>query len=393
MSRRIPILFIDKEGGWGGSSRSLYYLIQGLDRDKYAAKVWYKSVGPLSDKLAEIGIESRHVPSICSIIPRKSKNWKIWLVNAVKLLRLPELARQIKADESRIVHLNYEGLIPLLAVLRFVGCRKKIVVHFRTPSPPNYIYRVYAKIVNSSADYLIFITENEKSIASMAGIDLSLKAHRVLNNPLDREYFEERKIDKSYGQPVRLLFLGAIDWIKGADRLVDLAHEIRRRGINARIDAFGQSPRYKKFFVFRRNTLIALQRKVEREGLGDVIRFHGYTRDPLGELRKADLLIRPSRFNDPWGRDVLESLAVGVPIIATGDYDWFVRPGQTGYLMPQWDVSKCAEIIANLAADRDQLAGLSATARDLAKELLNPSRYAQVMDQIYSNLLAEIDGC
>ena len=63
-SRPIRVLYIDIEGGWGGSSRSLLYFVGHLDPNKVKPIVWHRREGPVSERLQDLGVEHRHEPRI-----------------------------------------------------------------------------------------------------------------------------------------------------------------------------------------------------------------------------------------------------------------------------------------------------------------------------------------
>jgi len=383
----MRVLYIDIEGGFGGSSRSLYYMVAALDRTQVEPTVWHRTSGPISQRLDQIGIAHRVEPRIASIIPRARNNWKIWLASAPRLLRLPALARSIREFAPDLLHLNYEGLVPLHIALCRGGAHIPTVMHVRTMSPANAIYRAYARHINSHIDHLIFITENERGRAEAAGVDLGRVGGTVLYNPTSAESLaaDEKPIHTG---PLRIVFLGTLDLPRGPDRLIGLAAELRRQDIPCRIDCYGGAQRYRKLFLFPHRTLEELRARVHAEDLGDRIVFHGHVSGPEAILHNADLLIRPARAGDPWGRDVIEALAHGTPVLATGTYDRFVRPGETGFLFETWDDAAIASVIRTLSANRALLRRLSDNARTLARRLFDPAPYGARIVDIYDRVLA-----
>ena len=67
--------------------------------------------------------------------------------------------------------------------------------------------------------------------------------------------------------------------------------------------------------------------------------------DPESRIAASDFIVRPSRDNDPWGRDVIETMSHGKVIIATGYFDGFVKNGVNGFIIGEWDVNHVADII------------------------------------------------
>ena len=89
------------------------------------------------------------------------------------------MLKKIISLKPDILHLNYEGLVPLHFLL--VEKSFKTVLHFRSSAiHPNFLYKLFALHINRKIDYLIFISENEKEVALRAGIDLKNKPHCVL---------------------------------------------------------------------------------------------------------------------------------------------------------------------------------------------------------------------
>ena len=41
-----------------------------------------------------------------------------------------------------------------------------------------------------------------------------------------------------------------------------------------------------------------------------MIRFMGHVKNPEKFIKESDILIRPTRENNPWGRDILEAMAL-----------------------------------------------------------------------------------
>lgn len=379
------VLYLDIEGGWGGSSRSLGYLLEAIDRQRFAIEVWHRKTGPIIDRMARIGVDRTLKPAMLSIIPRKANNWKPWLVALPRLPAVVALAREMAAHEADIIHLNYEGLIPLLALYRRLGGRAKVVVHIRTMNPVHWLSGVYADLLLRHADFVLYISENERDRLQSIRPRLAELPHAVLYNPTSLDRAPRCLADRSRFE---LGFFGTLDLMRGADRLVDLARVLQRRGVNAHLNVYGRGDSSRKLFLFKRRFLPDLMAAVAAEDLAPWITFHGHTSNPEDRMRDLDLIVRPSRSNDPWGRDVIEAMALGVPVLSHGAYDRFVRNGETGSLLPVWDPDGYAGVIADLSADRERCARLSETARTRARDLFDPERYARSVEAVYRDLLS-----
>lgn len=382
------LLFIDIEGGHGGSSRSLRLLVEHLDRQRFSPTVWHRRDSGYGAQLEKANINHLHEPRIRSIVPRVSKNWKIWLTTSPSFHGLRDVATAIRRVAPDVLHLNYEGLVPLLWMVGRTAPPFKIVLHFRTNSPANWIARKYAQVINRHVDQLVFISENERDIAVAAGVNLDRIPSEVMYNPvpmLAESGPEVRRTDDA--EPLRLGYLATLDEIRGGDRLIELAEALRKHKVNAKIEAYGGSPGYRKLLIFPRRTLEGLRERVAHKGLCDWITYHGRTEEPDTVMQQFDLVLWPARSYNPWGRSILEAMAQGIPVMGLGQYDKFVIDGETGCLFDRWDPGAWAKAVQRIDDERAQLDTLSKNARRKVADLCDPNRYADRMMKIYDRLI------
>lgn len=109
---------------------------------------------------------------------------------------------------------------------------------------------------------------------------------------------------KDPGPPWRVVFSGRLEREKGADIAVDTVAELRRRGLDVRLDLIGDGP---------------LRPWVEEriKGTGDAIRLHGWLRrDELeGLLARGHAMLLPTRASEGFPKVLAEAMAFGcVPV-------------------------------------------------------------------------------
>ena len=164
---KVGILYIDIEGGWGGSSRSLFYLIKHLNKDIYDPLVICGRGGPIIGRYKSDGIE----PIVFYPIPRttaaQKKNLRSLARFTIQSRHFPKLfsviRNLIRKHKVKIIHLNHESLFGLGILCRlFTHC--KIVYHVRTMLPLNLWGILQIIICKLTAHFLVFITENEKEL-------------------------------------------------------------------------------------------------------------------------------------------------------------------------------------------------------------------------------------
>lgn len=346
----------------------------------------------MGERLDAMSVAHEVHPTIVTLVPRPSRNLRNLITTAPRLTRLKTLAREISEFDPDILHLNYEGLVPLLWLLARKKMRAKIVLHMRYMMPVSAFSRLYARYINRYVSHIIFISENERDRAQANGVELDRVDHTVLYNTSDTELLEAERREPDPSKPLRICFFGTIDEIRAPDRLIGLAAELRHREVAVTFDVYGKAPRNKKFLLFPRRNVERLKSIAAAEGVADMVRFHGHVSNPEEHLLASDLAIRPSRWNDPWGRDVIEALSAGVPVLSHGTYDKFVISGRTGQLFRDWDVEGYAGAIQALDEDREKLKTLSEGARDHARLLFDPKNYANKIMSIYERLGSSVAG-
>ena len=84
-----------------------------------------------------------------------------------------------------------------------------------------------------------------------------------------------------------------------------------------------------------------LHRTVEREGLADRVRFVPFQPDIAAALSSLDVLVHTSTRPEPFGRVLIEAMAVGVPVVAArgGGVPEIVRDDTNGALVEPGDVN------------------------------------------------------
>ena len=95
--------------------------------------------------------------------------------------------------------------------------------------------------------------------------------------------------------------------------------------------------------------------------------YEGHVADPESRIIDSDFIVRPSRDNDPWGRDVIETMAHGKVIVATGFFDGFVKNDVNGFIVGEWDVSHVADIIIDTWSTPSRYAKICQNAINFAK--------------------------
>ena len=170
--------------------------------------------------------------------------------------------------------------------------------------------------------------------------------------------------------------------MKGADHLLDVAHELDRLGVDYTMSIFGDGP-LKKSMVAR----------VEEEGLGERVTMHGVIdfRTELVPLVKneVDLFVCCHRQGDP-SCTYLETMSCGTPIVGYDNeaFEGVAATSGVGWQTPMNRPRELAEKIAELDRDRQAIAAASRAALAFATE----HTFERTMDRRTGHLIQCAEG-
>ena len=386
--KKLKILYIDIEGGFGGSSRSLLNMILGLNKDIFEPVVICKKNGPTHKKLNSLGVKAIIDKNIFSIIPLKKNNFKNWLVHGYKIFFIKSVLEKIKMIKPDILHLNYEGLVPLHYFLIKKKIKVKTILHFRSSvAKANLVYKIYAKHINKHIDHMIFITENQYEEAKKSGVLVNKIPNSIMYNSSNIMQKNIKKFKKrGKDNKINITYIGNIDFSRGAQRLINLAKEIKKLDLPIKLNLYGETANIKKYFFFKKKLTNHINNEIEKFSIQNVIKIHKFTSHPEKKLLESDLLIHPSKNNDPWGRDIIEAMSLGVPVITHGSYDKFVKNNVTGILLNEWNLLNYVKKIEFLLLNRKVLHSMSEKSLAFARKNFSKKHYASKLQKIYIKL-------
>jgi glycosyltransferase involved in cell wall biosynthesis len=383
---RLRVLCLDIEGGYGGSSRSLFESIRNLDPAGVAVEVWCKRAGPIQERYRALGVPCRVTPAMpkVSALPRLSRNLVIFAQFARGWLAARAFRRELLAECRRfdLVHLNHEALFILG---RWLKRRTHIPVtaHVRTILADSAFARWQCRTLANVATRLLFITENERaSFERHAGRTVSGRVVYNIAEPPDAPVAPDSRVPTD-GR-FRVASLSNFAWVRGTDRLIDVAEALARAGRRDILFVVAGSMKLPGGLSGEIGRVAraggSLPDYAKARGVSDMFVFLGHVSNPEATLAGCDALFKPTRNADPWGRDIIEALAAGKPVITLGRYNRFVEDGVTGVLKPTFDAPPLAREIARLADDRALCRRLGRAGRDRVATLCNgPARAGELL--------------
>jgi glycosyltransferase involved in cell wall biosynthesis len=199
-------------------------------------------------------------------------------------------------------------------------------------------YSKFKEITQDYTDMEAFVLKEVGSIFSssqsevneLASLSVDMNKIEILARGYDTNVFQYKlRTHVDHSRPMQIISVGAIKHQKRQDVLIDIAIELHKRNIQAQINIVGDNIN----FSYEKNHRYYLEmvNKVSKLGLGRRVIFQGgKTPEELAELlNKSDLAVFPS-IAESFGKAALETIACGVPTIASKNveaYSIFMKNG------------------------------------------------------------------
>tara|TARA_B110000211_G_C14078679_1_gene553420 strand:+ start:2143 stop:3291 length:1149 start_codon:yes stop_codon:yes gene_type:complete len=371
----INILHLDTEGGWGGSSISLFKIIKNLNKEKFKSTVICRKQGPILKKYKKINIEASRVEGLYSFSAKPEiNNFKLFLTTLPELLFIFsgffKIMKIIKLKKINLIHLNFEGFFLLGLLLKFFT-KVPTVVHYRSTIPINSIaHKIISNlVVKYLADFVIFISKTEKKKFIKIYPNLSKYKFETVYNISDNKVLKSNRNYLSKD----LVFVGNISYYKGVDRLLDIAKFIKDKSLKIKI--YGQTRGEHKFEKFLIKTI--------KEYKLPNLKLMGRTNKAEKIIQNAFVVLRPSRFNDPWGRDILDAFNAGVPCISTGKFNDLIINKKNGFYVENFEKKRVLKIINRLKSSKNYYFKLQSNIINTQKKILDKSKNIKKIEKIF----------
>jgi glycosyltransferase involved in cell wall biosynthesis len=224
---------------------------------------------------------------------------------------------------------------PMLLGLRAHPVENVVVQGALRQSVRRFVTSLYLRMVLQEADCVIMQTEvqREKIVR-----DYSFRKERVsvVKNNILGDIEQPTESDRAEN----ILFVGTLNHRKGIDTLLRAVSYLGP-STEIHLDVAGKGPMKDD-----------AERFVEKNALGHHVTFHGYVHNIRAMMRRADLVVIPSRF-DSFPNVGLEAMGVGTPFIVSDLADVRSAFGCVTQYIPPGNPERLAEKIASLQ-DPDQ---------------------------------------
>jgi glycosyltransferase involved in cell wall biosynthesis len=363
MKKPVIAYMATSAGDWGGASRSLFVLLKSLDRSRFEPLVLFPSEGPILETLDRMGIRYLIWP------PHHYQNPLTYLADIYRV------AKFFKRERIDLLHINFGGFWRMAEVegARLLGI--PVFTHLRLviEHPGPSFRRCTLAIANSR-----FTAQ----ASNLCGVPVE-----VMHNIVDLDRYDAAvDIRAELGvtpDDIVVSFAGQVRKNKGVDLMIDAAASI-------------PDPRARFLIVGECRDKTLFPDSYTPESLAaDIahdprIRYVGYRGDIQNIYRSSDIVVMPSRWDEPFGLINIEAGASRRPIVAAavGGIPEIVVHGETGFLFERGDAASFAGYLRQLV-ENEGLRKKMGEAGRLHVERTFTSAPVRVLESIYDRALAQ----
>lgn len=389
--RPMKVLYVSHTSLVSGAEHALLDLVAALPTSVTAIAACPQ--GPLADMLRSTGVQVAELPGISGgfrLHPIQTPRTVAELIHAAGVLR-----RILSATELDIVHAN-SPRAGLVARLALAGRQAPLVLHSHDALPATLSAELVRLALRPPPSAVITISDF--AARGFASAQFAGRVH-VLYNPLDTGRFDPSTQSREaararLGLEPDCQLLGVVAQItpwKGHEVAIEVLARLRERFPELRLLIVGEAKFTSRATRFDNlSYLESLHRLVAERGLERHVEFWGERNDVETILRALDVALTPS-WEEPFGRSVIEAMAVATPVVATdiGGPSEFITNGVDGFLLPPHDVAQWAKVVEGLLTNRSRVVEIGRRGSDKVRASFDRDRYAREVVRVYEHVLDE----
>jgi glycosyltransferase involved in cell wall biosynthesis len=301
----------------------------------------------------------------------------IFIITGLSIFKL------IKTYKSDIVHSN-QMIISISAGLACKMRKVPCIWHIRENPADHiskYILLVFGKLGDSLSDQVLV---NSKYTAKIFINTALYKKIKVI--PIGINYrINENNISKNKpfnSKPV-VTILGRIIPMKGHETLIRSLKFLKQKQLEVDMYIIGHFDENDTYYLY----LLSL---INEFGLHSNIKFYGFRSNINTMLNSSNIIIAPSTEPETFGRTIIESMAVGKPVIASciGAHPEIIQDGLTGFLVSPGKSEELAAKIELILTDKELQKKMGELGKQRYDKLYTLDNYCTNIESIYDSFLS-----
>jgi glycosyltransferase involved in cell wall biosynthesis len=378
-------LHVSHTGIVGGAERSLLTLLDGLGPQRVVGVACPK--GELADAVRRRGLAVHHIRGTTGSLRLDPLRTPLAIAEIVQTG--VAVARIAARSGATVLHANSVRAALATAIAARRG-GPPAVIHVRDVLPDSRSARAVKRVALAQRGAVVCISRYVADRFAPGG--RSRLPVSIVPNPVDLTRFDPARVDRAATRAqlrlpddaVVVAMVGQITHWKGHDTAVRALEIVRRTHPRVLLLVVGSVKFDAPATRFANDDYLAeLRRLVGELGLADAVRFTGEREDIPEILGAVDLLLLPS-IEEPFGRSIIEAMAMGTPVIATdvGGPVEILAHRETGLLAPPREPVAWADAIDDVVERPDEAQARALRARAVAAERFAADRHARVMARV-----------
>ncbi len=386
----MRVLYVNHTAEVSGSERSLLTLLAALP-DSVQPQV-ASPPGRLAQAVQELGIPVTSINATAGSLRLHPAHTPRALAQMSRAaLQVHQAARRHRAD---LVHGNSIRAGIELGLARVSPASS--VVNVRDCLPPGRVTSATMRLIARTATIVV---ANSHYTANSVRASAPNARLEVVYPALDLARFDPASIDRAAARArlgvagTRRVLLGVLAQLspwKGQDTAIEALGLLREQQVDAHLLLIGSAKFIASSTRFDNEAYVAgLRRLVNDAGLDDRVSWLGEREDVPELIRALDVLLLPSQ-EEPFGRALIEAMALEVPVLATnvGGPPEIVRDGREGYLLAPGEPDKWAQAVRRIVESPEQGRELGQAGRRRVAEAFDVEHHVDAVLAVYRRATA-----
>ncbi|HST54655.1 MAG TPA: glycosyltransferase family 4 protein [Solirubrobacteraceae bacterium] len=386
----MRVLYVNHTAEVSGAERSLLSLLEGLPDT--VEPLLATPPGRLAGAARELGVRTATIPGTAGSLrlhPLHTSRALGEMGGAAHRLR--SIAQR---HGSELVHANSIRAGIVLGLARVAPT--PTVIHIRDCLPPGPVTTATMRLIAAAATTVV---ANSEYTANWVRSTAPSAAVEVVHNPVDLRRWDPERIDRLSARArlgaagERQLLLGVVAQLtpwKGQDTAIDALRLLCEQGVDAHLLLIGSAK-----FVARATRFDnqgyeqRLRAQVASARLEDRVSWLGEREDVPELVRALDVLLLPS-WEEPFGRALIEAMALNVPVVATsvGGPPEIIEDGREGFLVAPRDPQAWADALRRIADEPRRGWELGRAGRRRVESEFSLEHHVAAMMGVYERALA-----
>jgi glycosyltransferase involved in cell wall biosynthesis len=307
-----------------------------------------------------------------------------------------QVRRAARRERVDVVHANSIRAGIVLALARLPPAAT--VVHVRDCLPASPVASATLRLISATATTVV---ANSHYTARAVLVAAPRARVEVVHNAVDRVRWDPARIDRAHVRAglgaagERRLLLGVVAQLspwKGQDTAIEALRLLCAEGVDAHLLLIGSAKFRARATRFDNEGYVAhLRELIADAGLQQRVSWLGEREDVPELVRALDVLLLPS-WEEPFGRALIEAMALGVPVIATevGGPPEILESGREGYLLPPRDPRAWARAIGCLAESPELAHELGLAGRRRVEREFTVERHVAAICEVYRRAISQL---